>query len=618
MATISQISVGDTVSWSIDKTPDPPSTVHGVITSINREEETANMRVWAILDDGTHEQTDRTVTQPVSKLRVIKDFREEKQTVSARVEQVLRDKVEAHNEKDPTYRATLRMLEAVFRRGVGAYRTNPASVRGNVRSADQWAYARVNAFLTGLRTGKFPRKPFDQDLLPRNHPLSSKKGYKGPYDDLDFTIPQGAKDEARKALEWVSEFNRGGTSVGRGTARYLINNSKASPEKVRQIAKYFPRHEIDKRAEGYRPGEDGYPSNGRIAWALWGGNAGQSWSNKLVRGMNARDDKANSAYELIIRKSRLKQIDKEERIKRFQDTEIKDIIWKNYDTLLNNWDITLGVEYFKLLKDQDRYIGEFIKTNSLLVTGNLAILNNLIDNQTKRWAADLYDLYISMTTDFGFNQIEILLPEQFKFTDSELEQIERQRRRKPRREVVAEGFYPLRGRRGVQVPIQEFRRNRQAIDFVDNRLNQVLPGLAETTKTRLNRDLRRSLTEGTQLGLRGKDLEDYIANGISESLGKKRLGRASTIARTEGLALSQFGQDLAVSQTGLTLEKEWVAQRDGVVRDSHRLADGQRVQKNGFFNVGGYNMKYPADSSGGAPGKEIINCRCSLIYHEVL
>ena len=61
MATLSQISVGDTVSWSIDKTPDPPSTVHGVITSINSEEETANMRVWAIMEDGTHEITDMSI-----------------------------------------------------------------------------------------------------------------------------------------------------------------------------------------------------------------------------------------------------------------------------------------------------------------------------------------------------------------------------------------------------------------------------------------------------------------------------------------------------------------------------------------------------------------------------
>ena len=554
---------------------------------------------------------------PVSRLRPINDFREEKQ-VRARIERILRDKVEAHNEKDPRYRATFRMLEAVFRRGVGAYRTNPASVRGNVRSADQWALARVNAFLTGLRTGRFPRVPFDQDLLPRNHPLSSKKNFKGPYDDLDFTIPQGAKEEAKRALDWVSEFNRGGTSVGRGTARYLLSNTTASPDKVRQIARYFPRHEIDKRAEGYRPGEDGYPSNGRIAWALWGGEAGKSWANKLVKAMNTRDEKAETATELIVRKSRLKQIEKEERLNRFKDPEVKDMLWKNYHNLLRNWDLTLGVEYYKLFTEQNKVINEFIKNNSLLTVGNLTILNNLIDNQTVKWSADLYDLYISMTTDFGFNQIEILLPEEFKFTEQEQEEIRRQIRRKPRPEVITEGFYPLRGRRGVRVPISEFRRNRTAIDFVNNRLESVLPDLARTTKERLNRDLRRSVTEATKLGLRGQDLEDYVANGISDALGKKRLGRASTIARTEGLALSQFGQDLAVTQSGLTLEKEWVAQRDGLTRDTHRLADGQRINKNGFFNVGGYNMLYPSDNSGGAPAGETINCRCSVIYHEVL
>jgi hypothetical protein len=69
------------------------------------------------------------------------------------------------------------MLAAVFRRGVGAYRTNPASVRGNVSSATQWGVARVNAFLKGLK-GKFPRTAFDQDLLPSGHPLSSKKSAK--------------------------------------------------------------------------------------------------------------------------------------------------------------------------------------------------------------------------------------------------------------------------------------------------------------------------------------------------------------------------------------------------------------------------------------------------------
>jgi len=218
----------------------------------------------------------------------IKEDLEEK--VSATVKKALKKKVEDFNAKDPKYRATLRMLSAVFRRGVGAYNTNPGSVRPSVTSSDQWAYARVNAFLKGLK-GKFPSKPFDQDLLPSGHPLSSKKSSKAKYDDMNFTIPSGAKKEARRGLDWVKEHGRGGTSVGRNSARYILNNTTAGAEKVRHIAKYFPRHEVDKQAQGWRPGEKGYPSNGRIAWALWGGEAGKSWSAKLVRGMNSRDGK---------------------------------------------------------------------------------------------------------------------------------------------------------------------------------------------------------------------------------------------------------------------------------------------------------------------------------------
>ena len=66
------------------------------------------------------------------------------------------------------------MLEAVFRRGVGAYRTNPESVRPTVMGPDQWGLARVNAFLFAVRSGRFRSGKFDLDLLPRDHPLSSK------------------------------------------------------------------------------------------------------------------------------------------------------------------------------------------------------------------------------------------------------------------------------------------------------------------------------------------------------------------------------------------------------------------------------------------------------------
>ena len=71
-------------------------------------------------------------------------------------------------------RVTLRMLSAVFNRGVGAYRTNPASVRPTVTGPDQWGLGRVNAFLF-VRSGRFRSGQFDRDLLPSGHPLKTDK-----------------------------------------------------------------------------------------------------------------------------------------------------------------------------------------------------------------------------------------------------------------------------------------------------------------------------------------------------------------------------------------------------------------------------------------------------------
>jgi len=99
----------------------------------------------------------------------------ETKAVSSRVRKSLVQKVKDHNAKNPKYKANLRTLTSVFNRGVGAYKTNPSSVRPNVTSSDQWGLARVNGFLHALRTGKFKRKAYDTDLLPSNHPLSSKK-----------------------------------------------------------------------------------------------------------------------------------------------------------------------------------------------------------------------------------------------------------------------------------------------------------------------------------------------------------------------------------------------------------------------------------------------------------
>jgi HK97 family phage prohead protease len=60
---------------------------------------------------------------------------------------------------------------------------------------------------------------------------------------------------------------------------------------------FFDRHQTNIGTTGWSPGEDGFPSNGRIAWALWGSDPGWAWSRKLVEQMNAADEENRSMTE---------------------------------------------------------------------------------------------------------------------------------------------------------------------------------------------------------------------------------------------------------------------------------------------------------------------------------
>ena len=96
----------------------------------------------------------------------------------------------------------------------------------------------------------------------------------------DFIPTKTMAVEAAKGLEWREEFGRGGTQIGVTRANQLVKREKLSAETVTRMHSYFSRHEVDKEAEGFNAGEKGYPSAGRIAWALWGGDAGQTWARK--------------------------------------------------------------------------------------------------------------------------------------------------------------------------------------------------------------------------------------------------------------------------------------------------------------------------------------------------
>ena len=105
------------------------------------------------------------------------------------------------------------------------------------------------------------------------------ENYYRDLEDIDLTPTKGMVEAAKRGLELRKEFGRGGTEVGVKTARMIIANELTIP-RVKKMYAYFQRHEVDKQAEGFELGEDGFPSAGKIAWMLWGDDAGMSWSTK--------------------------------------------------------------------------------------------------------------------------------------------------------------------------------------------------------------------------------------------------------------------------------------------------------------------------------------------------
>jgi len=113
--------------------------------------------------------------------------------------------------------------------------------------------------------------------------------YKG--EDIDLTPTAGMAEEAERGLAWREEYGRGGTAVGVARAVQLKNRQELSPETVRRMVSFFARREVDKQGQGFTPDEDGYPSNGRIAWALWGGDAGKTWAEAKDAAMDRIDER---------------------------------------------------------------------------------------------------------------------------------------------------------------------------------------------------------------------------------------------------------------------------------------------------------------------------------------
>lgn len=93
------------------------------------------------------------------------------------------------------------------------------------------------------------------------------------------TPPKGVQEVGQRAVRWIDEgkAGKGFTDTGRNRAHQLANGEALSDEDVKKMKAYFKRHVVDKDAEGFTGGSDGFPSPGRVAWGAWGGDEGERW-----------------------------------------------------------------------------------------------------------------------------------------------------------------------------------------------------------------------------------------------------------------------------------------------------------------------------------------------------
>lgn len=107
--------------------------------------------------------------------------------------------------------------------------------------------------------------------------------------DLDLSVPKNVQANAEKGLKLRDEYGFGGTEAGEHMAEKLAKGGDLSEKDVRHVAAYFPRHahdNLDQTGKG-----DEKPSRGYIAWLLWGGDEGRTWSEKKVEQLDRQAEK---------------------------------------------------------------------------------------------------------------------------------------------------------------------------------------------------------------------------------------------------------------------------------------------------------------------------------------
>jgi len=456
-------------------------------------------------------------------------------------------------------------------------------------------------------------------------------------------VPSYIQKNAQRGLDLLEFAGDGLTDKTKREARAMANGT-ISDSKVVRMAAWFSRHEGDldsEDANAYLSGDRENPTKGQVAWLLWGGDISKSnkmraynWATKEAE--KVKEEKSEK-FDLYGWEEPTTKFIGLPTVKAMQTDEEKAAYWKSIDSLRQKWEDTFQTVYAKELNRQRRAISKAIAGSSTLDTMQTNI--DIVIEDTK-FDKELLPLFYSLTDDFSVRTYDNLFPKNDAFkaadpVDLGVTVTEEQAIRtvfdtlaellpagRTLKKIVNDGFY--RGQREVPPAVGSVFQDGQSASFLQENAKSVMKDLNDTTKKRVSTIVAKALKEFEDLGIvnpvagtpEGDKFFNQLAKNINTVLGGQSLNRAKTIARTEVVKASSWSQQRAAKSTGKRLEKEWVSQRDGVVREAHFILDNQRVPADSFYLYNGVKLDFPADPK--APAALTVNCRCTEAYIEVI
>lgn len=140
----------------------------------------------------------------------------------------------------------------------------------------------------------------------------------------------------------------------------------------------------------------------------------------------------------------------------------------------------------------------------------------------------------------------------------------------------------------------------------------ILEGISTTLAQRIDRIIQQGRADDLTI--------EQIARNVNRVLGPSIRARANLIARTETHSAASFANhryyQVASEELDITMKKQWVATADGRTRSFHQSANGDIRNMDEPFVIEGERLMHPGDGTLGASAKNIVNCRCVVVYKD--